>query len=399
MSQKALVKRVVTRYTLPKRMPEYYLGKKGKRLPNEPHLERLMRMFTYKRPYSNGDGVGYKQFTADFILPVARGHEHWTDEVGNLWVDLRTSPHHRTLFTAHTDSVHRSEGRQHVAFDPVTGHITVLDGECLGADDASGVAMMLHMIENDVPAMYAFFVGEEVGGVGSRYAAEHHYELLSEFDRAVAFDRRDVYSVITHQAYGQCCSDEFASALADELCSDYLMFAPDDTGLYTDTAEFTGIIPECTNLSIGYMHEHSSSEFQNLYFFQRMADQVLTVAWDDLPVVRDPDTVDTWYDEDYEDYEYDEVTVVIDTVNDVQYEVYNAINDALWGHTDPLLLMVARAAALRDGLTVDEAMTHINDARLAQQLLDYAMEDLTSFGTYYTLLMIYDAVATRTYTH
>lgn len=273
---------------LPKVMPKFYHGPKGTRLPEQAHLARLMDMFTYKRPYNQGKGKGYKAFTDTFIIPLAKSYAYWVDEIGNVWVDLRADERHRTLFTAHTDSVHRDEGRQHVAFDEKTGNITVLDGSCLGADDASGVAMLLHLIENRVPALYLFTVGEECGGHGARFAADKYANLLMDFDRAIAFDRRADYSVITHQGWGKCASDEFANALAEYLCNDHIMYALDDGGVYTDTAEFVDIIAECTNLSIGYDHEHTEREVQNLYHFQHLAQAVLTVPWDDLPVVREP---------------------------------------------------------------------------------------------------------------
>ena len=68
--------------------------------------------------------------------------------------------------------------------------------------------------------------------MGARYLADDCYELLSEFDRAIAVDRRDVISVITHQARGRCCSDAFAEALCDQLNERDMLMMPDDTGVY-----------------------------------------------------------------------------------------------------------------------------------------------------------------------
>jgi len=34
--------------------------------------------------------------------------------------------------------------------------------------------------------------------------------------------------------------------------------------VYTDTAEFTDIIPECTNRSVGYAREHTQEESLDL---------------------------------------------------------------------------------------------------------------------------------------
>lgn len=263
---------------------------RGDNLPDDPVLRRLCAMYAIKRPYTPEGGVGCRVFTTQFIMPVASQHKHWTDDVGNVYVDLRAELSHRTLFVAHTDSVHRKEGLQTVTFDAVHNTIATPDGECLGADDATGVALLLHMIEAGVPALYVFTVGEERGGVGSQYMAEHKSALLSQFDRAIAFDRRVDHSVITHQGFGRCCSDEFAQALADALmdsCYELLM-APDDTGVYTDTAEFVDLVPECTNISAGYNHEHTHYEYQDYAHFKRLLTAALDVKWDELPVERDP---------------------------------------------------------------------------------------------------------------
>jgi len=77
------------------------------------------------------------------------------------------------------------------------------------------------------------------------------------------------------------------------------MYAPDDTGSYTDTAEFIGVIPECTNISVGYEREHSANETLNLDHFLDLLNHVATINWDILPVERDPTAVDP-----KEDYNY-----------------------------------------------------------------------------------------------
>jgi hypothetical protein len=94
--------------------------------------------------------------------------------------------------------------------------------------------------------------------------------------------------------YGRTCSDKFAYALANELnnqCANF-MYDPDDSGLYTDTAEFINYIPECTNVSVGYYNEHSDREKLDIEHFEDLADAVLKVEWDKLPVARDPDAID-----------------------------------------------------------------------------------------------------------
>jgi hypothetical protein len=72
------------------------------------------------------------------------------------------------------------------------------------------------------------------------------------------------------------------------------MYLPDNSGVYTDTAEFIDIIPECTNLSVGYYSEHSDKECLDIIHFQALADRVAKIDWDTLPTDRDPTEVDAW---------------------------------------------------------------------------------------------------------
>lgn len=372
MSKKQKTKTMATVRTLPSVMPTFHAGAESQNFPDEPHAKRLMSMFTYKRPYLGGEGVGYKLFIDTFIMPVAlaAGAKPHTDAVGNVFVDLRSDDTHRTMFTAHTDSVHYEDGRQHVAYDPQTGLISVLDGDCLGADDAAGVALMLHMIENGVPGMYVFPAGEEVGGVGARHIAQD-VEFLSQFDRAIAFDRRGDYSIITHQMGGRCCSDDFALALAEALDTDELMFSPDQTGSYTDTAEFIDVVPECTNVSIGYMSEHTSLETLDLKYFQRLADQIVKVDFDALPVVRDPAVVED--DRMYWMYETTEAALDVDVVW-FEEDLMVALEAAMDGDTEPLILLLADAVSYDVGVPYDTALESIDEYCLTLQEV-YRIED------------------------
>jgi hypothetical protein len=127
----------------------------------------------------------------------------------------------------------------------------------------------------------------------------HYPALLAQFDRAVAFDRRSTISVISHQGMGRCCSDVFATALSNWLNDLGMMMQPDDSGIYTDTAEWTDIIAECTNVSCGYFNEHSTDEWLDLNHFNDLVKAVVQLDWDALPIARDPKAFDPsafdWY--------------------------------------------------------------------------------------------------------
>lgn len=309
------------------------------------------------------------------------------DGAGNLHIDTRTSSSHRTLFTAHVDTVHRDQGPNKIRKTDTHWHA---DGAPLGADDGAGCAMLMHLLHSGVAAYYLFTQGEECGGIGAKWVADNQRELLSEFDRAIAFDRRGIDSVITHQGYGRCCSDVFAEALANELCADMtLMYSPDNTGVYTDTAEFTGIIPECTNLSIGYYSEHSEHESLDIVHLQTLADRVALIDWDALPTDRDPTKVESLYDDTWwTNYAgYGKATNVSspsystgrwhhltddDDVEWLREDLREAIYDAMVGSKQWLVELMCESVWPEDP---DAAALFIDTSKLTDDLLQRALRD------------------------
>jgi hypothetical protein len=208
------------------------------------------------------------------------------DKWGNYFYKIGDS---RTIFASHLDTVSRKyEYVKHV----IEGDIVRTDGmTTLGADDKAGVTVMLYMIENKIPGLYYFFIGEEVGCIGSGYAANSG-NFEKKYDRIISFDRRNTGSVITHQSSGRCCSDEFADALCLEFNTLGMSYEKDRTGVYTDSAEFMSIIPECTNISVGYYKEHTKEEHQDIEHLTNLAIACINVDWENLPVSRDPSKYD-----------------------------------------------------------------------------------------------------------
>jgi hypothetical protein len=196
------------------------------------------------------------------------------DEFGNYFLKIGET---HTLFTCHLDTAtYKTEKVTHVEFD----NFIKTDGTTiLGADDKAGVTILLWMIEHKIPGLYYFFLGEEQGCVGSRLATKLDF---SNYKRCISFDRRGYSSVITNQLGQICCSDEFAIDLSKKLTEQGLKYSPDPTGIFTDSAMFMDIIPECTNLSVGYFNEHSESEKQDIVFLEKLCKVCLEVDWESL---------------------------------------------------------------------------------------------------------------------
>lgn len=203
------------------------------------------------------------------------------DEHGNYFCKIGES---RTIFASHLDTVSK-------VHEPVThvldGFIIKTDGTTtLGADDKAGVTILTWMMKNKIPGLYYFFIGEECGCIGSSAAAKSGD--FKDYDRIISFDRRATTSIITHQSWSRCCSDEFADAFCQELNKSGLSYVKDDGGVYTDSAEFVDIIPECTNVSVGYYKEHTFNESQDIEHLVKLANACLKVDWENLPTKRDP---------------------------------------------------------------------------------------------------------------
>lgn len=250
-------------------------------------MKRLLKILKYKRPHmSSSEAECIKTIITD-------KYQHYLLEDNIIIV---TDPTSKTLFSCHTDTVHSTSGEQIVHYNKNQNILFKADTEPLGADNGAGIWLLLEMIDANIPGTYVFHRGEERGGVGATTLANLHPEFLQQFDRAIAFDRRGSTSVITHQGGSRCCSEGFAKALCDQFKTVGLYMECDPTGIFTDTAMYTHLIPECTNISCGYDHEHSAAESLDLTYLQKLRAACLSINWEALPTVRK-----TGFDDDDDD--------------------------------------------------------------------------------------------------
>lgn len=212
------------------------------------------------------------------------------DDFGNLFIKIGESD---VMFTSHLDTATSAYTKVNHVID---GTIIKTDGtSILGADDKAGVTVMLNMIEKQVPGLYYFFLGEEVGCVGSKKVAEKQkVEKIPYINKVISFDRRGTDSIITFQASSRCCSDKFGEELSKRLneVESTFKYKNDPTGVYTDSAQFVKIYPECTNISVGYYSEHTFSERQDIEHLTKLAEACTKIDWNTLPVERDPSKVE-----------------------------------------------------------------------------------------------------------
>ncbi len=346
----------------------------------------LARALSVKRPHG---GAGVTMFEQWLYERVPAGFDKFFDGCGNLHVDARITADNKTLFVAHIDTVHRADGPNKIRKTHGTWYA---DGAPLGADDGAGVAMLMHLMHSGVPGYYIFTQGEECGGIGAKFVANNYAELLAQFDRAIAFDRRGIGSVITPQGWGRCASDTFGIALADALnnADATLMYLADNTGVYTDTAEFVDIIPECTNISVGYYSEHSENERLDIFHYIALSKAVLLVDWDNLPTERDPSAPDpfeatsvnssSWrsafaWDKDDDEWERE--------------YLQDAIYDAQVGLTDDLIELMCESVYPEDP---HMAARFINPKLLTEQVLEEALHNSRTYDVDVVLCALFDAI-------
>jgi len=295
---------------------------------NDGTLDPLLYDLLSKATPSTTEGKkGHESRIYQFIKDAVAPREVREDKVGNLvvyipkvkfeeGVEKKYSP--STLFSCHMDTVHyapddlilmvttdKTNGNDPAgmvyaatAWHNVATNETIIRPATLGADDKVGVWIMCKFIQRGIPGLYVFHVGEENGSIGSRtfvknFSAEKTVAGLKGLKRAVAFDRAGYTDVICHQRGTRCCSKEFGNALAKALNevigTPAQQFKSDIHGSFTDTANYTGVIGECTNISSGYFSQHGSTEHFDAVWVQQIYYPALAkMDWDALPTVRKP---------------------------------------------------------------------------------------------------------------
>ena len=250
-------------------------------------IHTLINWLQYMRPaYSRTERL----FCERYLEPIFGE----PDRHGNYIKVIGDRPN--IAFTAHTDTVHKHEGIQTLKVEDNV--VTTLNGSCLGADCTTGLWLMAGMIEAGIEGVYVAHAAEEIGGIGSTALVKDRPAWLNEIDAVISFDRFGTNSIITHQGGRMTASDEFAKTLADALD---MNMRPDRYGTYTDSLEYADIVPECTNISVGYYDQHTSRESQDLYHAQILLERLIEAPWGTLVFVRNPEHLEV-----YTGYERDE---------------------------------------------------------------------------------------------
>ena len=184
------------------------------------------------------------------------------DDKGNLYVTKGESETYPCI-VAHVDQVqsyHSDDFEAIETTDIIFGYSKSMRRyEGLGADDKNGVWIALQCLLKYDVLKVAFFVGEEIGCVGSNAA---DMDFFNDCRFVVQCDRRGFDDIIHTAGSVELCSDDFLND-----CGYQFFGYTKQYGMMTDvmTLKRRGLSVACINLSCGYYEPHTDSEFTIKY--------------------------------------------------------------------------------------------------------------------------------------
>lgn len=180
------------------------------------------------------------------------------DNTGNLYI-TRGKAQSYPCVVAHLDQVQKNHSLDFKAIETdeiIFGYSSKnRRQEGLGADDKNGIWVALKCLERFDSIKVAFFVGEEIGCVGSSRCVMSFFE---DCRFVLQCDRKHGNDLIVNASWTNLCSEDF---LKD---TGYEKFGyKKENGMLTDVATLkdNGLEVSCLNISCGYYEPHTDHEF------------------------------------------------------------------------------------------------------------------------------------------
>lgn len=199
-----------------------------------------------------------RKFIKDWIRRNVPDAVVSVDKTGNVYV-TRGEGETYPCVVAHMDQVqdkHEKDFQTYILGGKIFGFSrSALLMRGLGADDKNGIWVALKCLQKFDVMKVAFFVGEEVGCVGSSAA---DMEFFADCRWVVQCDRRNGSDLITEASGTELCSDEFADVLLGAGFG-----YKKEHGMLTDvmTLKENGLAVSCVNMSCGYYRPHTDEEY------------------------------------------------------------------------------------------------------------------------------------------
>ena len=257
------------------------------------------------------------------------------DEVGNIYATKGVSDNY-PCDVCHIDQVQTGYPKDYelkVADDYVFAFSSAKRTQCgLGADDKNGIYCAIECLLTLDCCKAAFFIGEEIGCVGSGHA---DMDFFNDCYVVLEADRRGKSNLITSIGCTNLCSEEFLEAIKPLYTA--RGYDPTD-GCMTDVLALkeNGLGVCCLNISCGYYEPHTEHEITCLSDLNNCLQLMLEI----MASTKDINTKHILYDGDYCNYRYNKSNDYYDDYTD-EWEMYDHVFDIIY-------------AAIKDGGTEDD---------------------------------------------
>lgn len=218
-------------------------------------MELLHKLYNISSPSRKEDKM--IRFITSWLQK--RNIRYYVDKLGNIFVTKGKSSTYPCI-VAHTDEVHRDHPKDFTVVK--TGEEMLFgfspmrkDFVGIGADDKNGIWVCLKCLEEFDVLKCAFFVSEEIGCIGSGKA---DMKFFDNCRYVLQCDRKGSSDLITKASNTALCSSEFIDAVKPKKFR-----YKQECGAMTDVLilKQRGLKVSCVNISCGYYHPHSSTEF------------------------------------------------------------------------------------------------------------------------------------------
>lgn len=239
-------------------------------------MELLKQLYNISAPSNKEDAM--REFIMGYVGEKAK---LTTDKAGNVYITKGDAVNYPCI-VAHMDEVHKKHTRNFrliEADDIIMGYdVKECDNTGIGADDKNGIWVALRCLERFPIIKVAFFVGEEIGCVGSRSA---DMDFFNDVRFVLQCDRKGSGDFITNAGGVELCSDEFAKVVNPTVWG-----YKKESGLQTDVMALKqrGLEVSCCNISCGYYEAHTKREYTIFSELQHCLDFVCHII-EDLPDV------------------------------------------------------------------------------------------------------------------
>lgn len=206
----------------------------------------------------SGSEKKIRKYIRKWIYANVEDVEVVTDNTGNLLVTKGVADDYPCI-VAHMDQVqnkHEGDFHSYIMDGKIFGFsASAMKMRGLGADDKNGVWVALKCLAKYPVMKCAFFVGEEIGCVGSEKV---NMKFFDDCRWVVQCDRKGGEDLITIAGGTPLCSDEFIMAIGMERFGYH-----EERGLMTDvmTLKDRGLKVSCVNMSCGYYRPHTDEEY------------------------------------------------------------------------------------------------------------------------------------------